>query len=328
MARPRSTNKHLPKYVREHHGSWWFRPPNGGNVKVCKVGDYPALYKYLADKLDPISNDELTTLNKCFDRYDFEIIPQLAPGTQKSYRQALRYLREAFGHMHPNDVRPRDVGRFLDVAKGRVTKNRQVAVLSAVYTKCVGRWYVADRNPCIGVERHKARKRSRYITDDEYKTVWDAMPPRIRLAMDLALLTGQRQGDLLNLKWEAVSPAGIYFRQGKTGKRLLVETSPELAAVLDRARKMAPQIPNVYVIRKRLGDPYSSEGFRAIWQRYMRRLVRSQALRERFTFHDIRAKSVSDAATLNEAFERAGHTSMAMTRGVYDRGIRKVKPLR
>jgi hypothetical protein len=60
----------------------------------------------------------------------------------------------------------------------------------------------------------------------------------------------------------------------------------------------------------------------------MRKLHRTGKLPERYTFHDLRAKSVSDSATLDEAFERAGHTSMAMTRGVYDRGVRKVKPLR
>jgi len=34
------------------------------------------------------------------------------------------------------------------------------------------------------------------------------------------------------------------------------------------------------------------------------------------------------ADELVEAMERAGHTSMAMTRGVYDRGTRDVEPLK
>ena len=33
-------------------------------------------------------------------------------------------------------------------------------------------------------------------------------------------------------------------------------------------------------------------------------------------------------ALVKAAFERAGHTSMAMTRGTYDRGIRRVTPLK
>lgn len=41
MARPRDTNRHLPKYVYEHHGAWWFRPPSGENTRICEIGDYP-----------------------------------------------------------------------------------------------------------------------------------------------------------------------------------------------------------------------------------------------------------------------------------------------
>jgi integrase len=83
-----------------------------------------------------------------------------------------------------------------------------------------------------------------------------------------------------------------------------------------------------YVVRTRKGTPYTSEGFRACWQRTMQRAMRKGILAERFTFHDLRAKSVSDSKTLEEAFERAGHTSMQMTRGTYDRGVRKVTPLK
>jgi integrase len=342
MARPRKSNRHLPKYVYEHHGAWWFRPPNGGPSRICEVGDYRALYAFMADKLDPVRNDELTTLHACFQRYEREVLPTLADLTQKSYRIALRVLDETFGDRHPDDLQPRDIGRFLDVSTGRVHRNRQVAVLSAVYTKAVGRWYVAERNPCIGVERNQTRKRDRYVTDAEFAIVYQAMPPRVRIAMDLALLTGQRQGDLLGLTWDQVTPEGIAFRQGKTGKRLLVGMSPALEEVLDRAKQMVPQLPRLYVIKTAKGRAYSGEGFRAIWQRRMRRLAEGHwkrakgktpvwvapKLPQRFTFHDLRAKSVSDSETLNEAFERAGHTSMAMTRGVYDRGVRKVKPLR
>lgn len=92
---------------------------------------------------------------------------------------------------------------------------------------------------------------------------------------------------------------------------------------------MAPAVDiGGYVIRTRRGMPYTSEGFRAMWQRMIKRAVKRGVIAERFTFHDLRAKSVSDSTTLQEAYDRAGHTSMSMTRGTYDRGVRKVTPLR
>ena len=339
MGRPRTSNSHLPKYVTVRGPSYWYAAPGTKAVRVCEVGDYMTLYKFMADKQQPAK--ESRTIGDLFDRYIREELPKLAEETQRGYLDHLTKLRAWCGNMHPDELTSKDVGRYLrpdGMSKGLITRNRRVAVLSAVYGYAVGLWYVAERNPCLQVKRNKREKRTRYVSDAEFALMCDAAPAAMKVAMDLALLTGQRQGDLLSLKWENVTDAGIYFRQGKTGKRLSVDISPALQAVLDRARMLVPQLPRQYVVhpsresRNKDGTlkplRYTGSGFRAIWQRKMRRLVKSDALSERFTFHDIRAKSVSDASTLEDAFERAGHTSMAMTRGVYDRGIRKVKPLR
>jgi integrase len=265
-------------------------------------------------------------LSNWFARYRLEVVPTLAPGTQGQYAGHLAVLERTFGHLEPDALKPRDIGSFLDRPKGKIMANRQVAVLSAVYAKLVGRWYACDRNPCRDVERNPSHRRTRYVTDTEYAALYQFAKPRIRLAMDLALLTGQRQGDLITLPFKNVSDDGILFRQGKTGKRLLVGMSPTLAEVIERARRMEPI--GETVIRTRKGLPYTSNGFRACWQRTMQRAMRNGIITERHTFHDLRAKSVSDSRTLEEAFERAGHTSMAMTRGTYDRGVRKVTALR
>jgi integrase len=324
MSRPRKSNKHLPKYVTVIHGSFWYGPPGQKRHRVCPVDDEPTLYRFMADKLTP--QGPVYLVRDMLNRYSTEVLPTLEPRTQKDYRRHLKVLDAVFGDMRPDDVLPKHVGQFLDVSKGKIQRNRIVAVLSAVYTKAVGRWYCADRNPCKGVERNESRKRDRYVTDAEYAAVYALHGPRMQVAMDLALLTGQRQGDLLRLHWSKVTPEGVEFRQGKTGKRLMVGMSPTLEAVLNRARGFLPHLPREYVLRRRDGKPYSENGFRAIWQRVMRQYVKGGGIR--FTFHDLRAKSVSDSGSLQDAMERAGHTSMAMTRGVYDRGVRKVTPLR
>lgn len=286
--------------------------------------------------------DEPITLNQCFDRYLRDVLPSKGARTQKDYARHIKVLRRVFGHRDPNDVQQRDIGRFLDVEKGKIQRNRQVAVFSAVYSKIVGRWYLARVNPCIGVERNESKRRDRYITNEEFDLIRARMPAVVQIAMDLALITGQRQGDLLALRWEHVAPNGISFRQSKTGKRLRVALSDELNKVLDRARKMKPDLPREYVLRTSKGRRYTSEGFRALWQRRMRKILKGYyrkprgkeriwhdpVIKERLTFHDIRAKCVSDSATLDEAYERAGHSNMSMTRSVYDRAEREVKPLK
>lgn len=329
MSRPRLADTHLPKYVRVEYGSYWYRPPKGKAVKIGPEGQEHLVWRFMLDKSEPTPNSDLETLGDCFDRYLKEVLPTLGVRTQKDYSRHIAILRKVFGHMRPDEVRPRDIGAFLDRPKGKIQANRQVAVLSAIYSKMVGRWYVAEKNPCLKVERNDSKKRTRYVSDAEYYAVYCIARPRVQIAMDLALLTGQRQGDLLSLPFSNVSEEGILFKQGKTGKRLLVEMSPSLKAVVERARNLVPVVDiGGYVLRTRSGRPYTSEGFRACWQRTMKKAMSRKLLEERFTFHDLRAKCVSDTVDIQKAFERAGHTSMAMTRGVYDRGIRKVTPLR
>jgi hypothetical protein len=198
MARPRTTNKHLPKYVTVIHGAFWYRPPNGKAERICAADDLAAMYTFAAKKATPAG--PVKTLNDLFDRYEREIVPTLEQRTQRDYRQHLVKLRATFGHMAPNDVIPKDIGRFLDgPARGAVLRNRQIATLSAVYTKAVGRWYEADRNPCSHVERNPTKARDRNVTDAEFAAVYKLANPRLQVAMDLALLTGQRQGDLLHM---------------------------------------------------------------------------------------------------------------------------------
>lgn len=322
MARPKTEHRHLPKYVYVIHGAYWHRPPGGPNTRIGPFPDEHLVWQFMAKQTAPKASGE--RLTDYFDRYLREVVPTLKARTQKDYIRHVAKLRAVFGHMHPDEVQPRDIGRFLDVPKGKIQANRQIAVLSAIYSKMVGRWYVAEKNPCANVERNPARKRTRYVTDAEYEAVYRLASPRVQIMMELALRTYQRQGDLLSLKWEQVTPEGVLFRQGKTGKRLLIRRAPKLDAALERASKLLPDIPKVYVVRSRKGIAYTSEGFRAVWQRLLRRALRCGAISERFTFHDLRAKAISDTKEIQKAFEGAGHTSIAMTRGVYDRGVRVV----
>jgi integrase len=143
-------------------------------------------------------------------------------------------------------------------------------------------------------------------------------------------LTAQRQGDLIRLTWAQIEVSGpretwaIRVRQGKTGKQMRIKISPALEKVLDLADALPER--SEYVIRTRSGERYTSDGFRAMWQRHMREFAKAGY--ERFHFHDLRAKSLSDNPDLHAAYNLSGHIDIKMTRRVYDRGVRNVEPLR
>ena len=268
-----------------------------------------------------------------FDKYEAEHLSSLRPRTAVDYHNCIKHLRTVFGPMEATAVTPRDVVTFIDVPTGRQQRNRMTMILSAVFKKAQGRWCVDMNltNPCLPVERWPTKPRTRYVTDAEFNGMRSICCPQVQIAMDLALLTGQRQGDLVGLTWDRVHTTGlprdkwhIEIKQGKTGKHLGINISPAIEEVLTRAHRIEPI--GQHVIRTETGCGYTEDGFRAMWQRYCRKWERLG--HERFHYHDLRAKSISDNQNLDSAYLLAGHIDIKMTRRVYDRNIRMVEPLR
>jgi integrase len=168
------------------------------------------------------------------------------------------------------------------------------------------------------------------VTDEEFAGFRATCPPSIQIAMDLALLTGQRQGDILALRWDHIHADGIHIDQGKSGgeRKLAIAISPAVEAVLARARALTPQLPREYVVHTMFGRRYTGDGFRALWQVYMRAWRKAHPDEARWVFHDLRAKCVSDTKNLQDASLRAGHADPRITARVYDRNRRRVAPLR
>jgi integrase len=158
----------------------------------------------------------------------------------------------------------------------------------------------------------------------------------VRLAMDLALLTGQRQGDIIRFRWANIREVTVDGRtfselnleQSKTGKRMAIEITPELEAVLDQCWQIegGGHAGSEYVLPTKFGRPFTSAGFRATWQRVRLKWERSGGANARF--HDIRALAATKCATPEEAQRLLGHSNIQMTLRVYRRGVERVQPLR
>lgn len=281
------------------------------------------------------------TMNELFSLYERQCLPKLEPRTQRDYLNILGFLRTTFGHLEHSEVTPRKVMEFLEVATGRIHRNRMVMILSTVFKRAAGKWLIDEQvvNPCTVVEKWPSRPRERYVTDDEFTRFRAICCPTVQIAMDLALLIGQRQGDIIGMRWEQIKATGlpreqwhIEIDQGKTGKKLAIMMSPAVEAVLDRAWLLQPEWPRDFVVRANprstpgKGRRYSEDGFRAMWQRYQRQWI--NAGNAGFHFHDLRAKSISDNKDFDAAYLLAGHISPTITRRVYDRARRVVQPLR
>jgi integrase len=122
----------------------------------------------------------------------------------------------------------------------------------------------------------------------------------MRLALCLALWTGQRKGDLLRLTWRDYDGRSIKLRQSKTGTRVMVSVAP-LAAELDAARSTGT------ILENSPGQAWTSDGFDTSW----RKICGSAGI-SALTFHDLRGTAVTRMAlagcTVPEIAAVTGHS--------------------
>lgn len=259
------------------------------------------------------------TMDALLSRYLLEVTPQKAKASQTKDHEHAKALRAWCGLEAPENITPADVAQFLRRSTKKVAANRQKALLSHVFTKAM-EWGEVTANPCKGVHRNPEKPRDRYPEDWEMFTIMKLASRRMWWLMSLAYMTGQRQGDLLALKESSLRPDGVFFQQAKTGKKLIVEYSPEIRLILAQMaavrRELIVRPLDCHLFHGRHGKPW--RGASTEWQRIM---VKS-GLDPRFTFHDIRAKSESDSSGSG----RLGN-SEAVAQRVYRRLPIKVRPV-
>ena len=324
MGRVRKHDKHLPRRVYHRGKSYYFVDRSG---RWHLLGhNVPEMYRAYAEMLE---ERPLTTMGELFDRYLVEVVPAKSERTQRDNRYEMQFLRAALRHMVPSEFRPRDGYAYYNERKKKSLKRAlaEMALLSHVFTKAI-EWGVVDKNPCREIRKERPKPRRRYVTEAEYAAAYKAMPVMVQCAMDLAVLTALRPGDLLGLTRANLTDDGVEIETRKTGKRILIEWSEALRNAVRRALAEAPQFRQPIICTKQ-GNAYTVDGFNTIFYRHMTALVKKEdgGLKERFQFRDLRAKSASDD-TAEAASKRLGHANSQITARVYRRKAERAKPLR
>lgn len=322
MGRHRKRDRHLPARVYHKRGGGYYYYPKQGAAIPLGHDFADAMVRYARlDILRPTGR----TVGEIIDRYCREIAP--GKSRPKEIVNALSRVRATFGHMPPESVKPKHIYGYLDVrgATSQACANQEIAWLSAMFTKAI-RWGYMEANPCRGVERFRLRPRTRYVSDEEFRAVRALAGPALQIAMDITLLTGLRQGDILRLQLGDITERGLRVKTRKTGKVVVFRWNDELRECVDRAKALRRRVRSVCLITSEDTQPYTSSGFQTAWQRLMRKYA--EAGGERFTFHDLRAKSASDDPDAAEAAKRLGHGDPSTTHRIYRRAANVVRPLK
>lgn len=229
------------------------------------------------------------TLQDILDAFqDSETFRQLAPRTRKDYAKILRGISNEFGDFPLAALVDRKArGDFLAWRDGLAKHSRRHAdyawsVLARTFSWALDRG-LALANPCErGGKLYHGSRGDRIWTEENEAAFMRLAPGPLRLAMTLALWTGQRQGDLLRLPWSAYDGQMIRLKQGKTGARVAVPVGAPLRAALDTAKKRGPLI-----LTNSRERPWTSDGFRTSWHKAC-----AAAGISGVTFHDLRGTAV------------------------------------
>lgn len=237
-------------------------------------------------------------------------------------------VENGFADFDVAQIRPYDIGQFLEQWEGRRSAQAYRAHLSKFFEWCCHKRGLIDVNPARQISVATPPKRDVYITNEQYNAIRDALlvgadkkPTRtgamVQCYMDLLYLLYQRGTDVRLLRWDQVTPEGILFKPTKTertsGIKVLVPIGEDALGVFDRLKKSA-KMRSVYVIHTEHGQPYTSNGIGSLFRRACAR-----AGIEGVTLKDIRAKAATDAKTQGYKPEQL-QTALAHTDGATTRG--------
>lgn len=218
----------------------------------------------------------------------------LAARTRKDYEKHVRLIEAEFGDFPLSGLPDRRTrADFLEwrdkmAAKSRRQADYTFATFAAIMAWAKDRGLIVS-NPCERPGKlYRSGRADTIWTDADETALLKIAPPRIRLAYLLAVWTGQRQGDLLRLTWNAYDGSHIRLKQGKTGKRVVIPIGGVLKGALDEASKDKKAVTILTTVT---GTTWTGHGFSATWRKTL-----AKAKVTGLTFHDLRGTAVTRLA--------------------------------
>jgi len=231
----------------------------------------------------------------------------ISPRTRRDYIKQIKRIEREFSDFPIKALDdPRATSIFLEWRDRLAqTSLRQAdyayGTLARILSWALKRRLIAT-NPCAnGGKLYQGSRVDKIWTEEDVARFLRVAPPYLRLAMLLAINTGQRQGDLLRLPWSAYNGTIIKMRQRKTGQYVPIPVTDELKTALDAAPRRSP-----IILTNSDGKPWSESGFQSAWGKAtMRAGVRG------LTFHDLRGTAVVTLARAEcnevEIYSITGH---------------------
>jgi integrase len=262
------------------------------------------------------------TLAELIDRYTADVLP-----SKRDTRNPTRHLAWWRAHLGARllaDLSPPLLAEYRDklaagypgaAPRSPGTVARYLASLSHCLSVAVREYQWLDDSPIRKVSKPRApRGRVRFLADDERARLLAACQqssnPFLYTVVVLAISTGMRQGEIMNLEWHDVDLARgwITLRETKNGERRGVPLAGKALELLRQHAKVRRLDTALLWPGK---EPRKPLDMRPAWEE-----ARRKAELIDFRFHDLRHSAASylamGGASLNEIAAVMGHKTLSM----------------
>lgn len=223
--------------------------------------------------------------------------------------------------------------------------NRKIQFFKSAWNWAETRFENMPPNPSVGVRLNKEKSRDRYIEDWEYWLVYmvaNSMRSNyFAPAMELSYLCRARRNEVFSLTRNNLKEQGIFIERAKGSDNEITAYSTRLNAAIASCHNMNPRAPVLIagstLLHDKKGLRYTKNALDSQWQRIMKKAktegvempedwaneAKKQGakatgnrvyLSNHFTYHDIKAKGITDHAE-----ENAGGHRTAKAAAIYQR---------
>jgi len=272
-----------------------------------------------------IAEAQKHTLAEAIERYIDSVIP-LKPRSAEGQLPQLRWWKENLGQYNLSQVTPSLISEKRDQLRTTTSKtgrtyshssvNRFLAVLSHLFTTAKSEWGWVEENPVQSVKKlQEPQGRTRYLSDEErgllLKTCIQSQSQFIYPVVLIALSTGARKSEILNLEWTDIDfqDRRAIFKHTKHNEQRRVALIDPVISQLRKLKEKAG--PTVFVFENvKTQKPLD---IRRAWET----AIKAAGL-EDFRFHDLRHSAASylamNGASLLDISAILGHRTLEMVK--------------
>ncbi len=248
---------------------------------------------------------------------------EYSKANKRSYERditSIKFLSRAFGDKSIQQINTWHVEQYKSNRKKELTRygkppanatiNRELACLKTMFKKAI-EWDMASNNPAKDVKLFKENNINlRILSNEEFQRLHNSSSELLRSFLTIAVNTGMRPNEILNLKWEDVN-----FKQGyvlvSNSKNNESRMIPMNESLKDALRRLYKETNLQYVFSHKDGEPIKSvkHGFWSALRRSGINHCRIYDLRHTFATNLVMAGV--DIVTVQELM---GHKDISMTK--------------